>query len=99
MFTNVKTMRRRFKERVLDAVRGIPKGQVLSYKQVAERAGSPLAYRAVGNIMNKNQDPKVPCHRVIKSSGEAGGYNGGTERKIRLLKNEGITIQENLEGG
>ena len=89
----------RFKEKVLEVVRRIPKGSVMSYKEVAVEAGGPRAYRAVGNIMNKNRNPKVPCHRVIKSSGEAGGYNGGTERKIRLLKNEGITIQENLEGG
>lgn len=81
-----------FKDRVLDVVARIPKGRVLSYKQVAERAGSPRAYRAVGNIMNKNRNPKVPCHRVIKSSGEAGGYNGGTQKKIRLLKNEGLNI-------
>ena len=78
-------MKRGFKDRVLRAVRRIPKGQVLSYKQVAELAGSPRAYRAVGNIMNKNRDPKVPCHRVIRSDGRAGGYNGGTQRKIRLL--------------
>lgn len=81
-------MRLRFKDRVLRVVERIPKGRVLSYKQVAEFAGSPRAYRAVGNIMNKNRNPKVPCHRVIKSSGEAGGYNGGTEKKIRLLKKE-----------
>ena len=82
----------RFKEKVLEVVRRIPKGSVVSYKEVAVAAGSPRAYRAGGNIMNKNRDPKVPCHRVIKSSGEAGGYNGGTERKIMLLKNEGINI-------
>lgn len=85
-------MKTHFKDRVLAVVKKIPKGQVLSYKRVAALSGSPRAYRAVGNIMNKNRDPKVPCHRVIKSSGEAGGYNGGTQRKIRLLKNEGITI-------
>ena len=85
-------MRRKFKDRVLNVVARIPKGRVLSYKQVAELAGSPRAYRAVGNIMNKNRDPKVPCHRVIKSSGEAGGYNSGTEKKIRLLRKEGVKI-------
>jgi O-6-methylguanine DNA methyltransferase len=84
----------RFKEKVLKVVRRIPKGNIMSYKEVAVAVGSPRAYRAVGNIMNKNRDPKVPCHRVIKSSGEAGGYNGGTQMKIKLLKNEGLDITE-----
>ncbi len=54
-------------------VKKIPKGRVLTYKEVAKLAGSPLAYRAVGNILNKNYDPNIPCHRVIKSSGALGG--------------------------
>ena len=67
----------------------IPKGQTLSYKQVAERAGSPRAYRAVGNIMNKNRNSRVPCHRVIKSDGTIGGYAHGVESKKIILKKEG----------
>lgn len=51
-------------------VRKIPEGKVLTYKQVAEKAGSPLAFRAVGNILNKNYNKDIPCHRVIKSNGE-----------------------------
>lgn len=78
-----------FKERALKVVAKIPKGQVLTYKEVAKRAGNPRAYRAVGNIMNKNYDPKVPCHRVIRSDGQAGGYRTGTRRKIRRLEEEG----------
>ncbi|MBU2265542.1 MAG: MGMT family protein, partial [Candidatus Omnitrophica bacterium] len=42
--------------------RKIPKGKILTYKKAAELAGSPWAYRAVGNILNKNKDPKIPCH-------------------------------------
>ncbi len=68
---------------------GIPKGRTLSYSEVARRAGSPRACRAVGNIMNRNYDPKVPCHRVIKSDGTPGGYRGGTKEKIAKLKKEG----------
>ena len=78
-----------FKEKVLRVVAEIPRGKTLSYKEVARRVGNPRAARAVGNIMNKNYDPKVPCHRVIRSDGEAGGYRGGTKKKIALLKKEG----------
>ncbi|OGY56313.1 MAG: 6-O-methylguanine DNA methyltransferase [Candidatus Colwellbacteria bacterium RBG_13_48_8] len=78
-----------FKKKVLKVVAGIPKGRTLSYAEVARRAGSPRACRAVGNIMNGNHDPKVPCHRVIKSDGTPGGYRGGTKKKIALLQKEG----------
>jgi len=78
-----------FRDRVLKVVASIPKGKTLSYKQVAQLAGSPRAYRAVGNIMNKNDNPNVPCHRVIKSDGTVGGYAHGTNRKKEILKKEG----------
>ena len=78
-----------FAEKVREVVKKIPKGKVLSYKQVAERAGKPLAARVVGNIMSKNQDPKVPCHRVIRSDGKLGGYNGLAGKKRELLRAEG----------
>lgn len=77
-----------FKNNVLRTVAKIPKGKTISYKQVAELAGSPKAYRAVGNILNKNYDPKIPCHRVIKSDGSPGGYNKGSKNKIKLLNDE-----------
>ncbi len=88
---NVKFMKiKTFTEKVLDVVRKIPKGSVLTYKQVAERAGSPGASRAVGSIMKSNYLLDVPCHRVIKSDGSVGEYNrGGTKAKIALLKKEG----------
>jgi O-6-methylguanine DNA methyltransferase len=78
-----------FKERVLNIVRKIPKGGVLSYKQVAMAAGASLAARAVGNIMKANNDDNVPCHRVIRSDGRAGGYNGRAGDKITILRREG----------
>ncbi|GBE16256.1 bifunctional transcriptional activator/DNA repair enzyme Ada [bacterium BMS3Abin15] len=77
-----------FKNKVFKIVASIPKGKTLSYKEVAIKAGKSKAYRAVGNILNKNCDPKIPCHRVIKSDEQAGGYNRGTNKKIKLLKNE-----------
>jgi O-6-methylguanine DNA methyltransferase len=77
-----------FTQKVLQIVKKIPKGQTLSYKQVAAQAGNPKAYRAVGNILNKNYDPQIPCHRVIRSNGQLGGYNRGQELKKGLLIKE-----------
>lgn len=82
-----------FKKKVLKVVRKIPKGKVLSYKEVAKLAGSPRAWRAVGNILNKNRDARIPCHRVIRSDGTVGGFNRGMKNKISLLKTEGIVIR------
>ena len=77
-----------FTQKVLQIVKNIPRGQTLSYKQVAVLAGRPKAYRAVGNILNKNFDPQIPCHRVIRSDGQLGGYNRGPELKQNLLAKE-----------
>lgn len=82
-----------FQDKVYQVVRKIPKGKVMTYKEVAEKTGSPRAWRAVGNILNKNRNPKVPCHRVIKSSGQIGGYGKGTNKKASLLKKEGVVIR------
>ena len=83
-----------FKNKVLAVVGSIPKGKTMTYQEVAQKAGNPGAFRAVGTIMQKNCDPKVPCHRVIKSSGELGNYNnGGTERKREILISEGAIEQ------
>ena len=78
-----------FAAKVYEVVRRIPAGQVLTYKQVAILAGSPNAYRAVGNILNKNHNPQIPCHRVIRSDGKTGGYNGLVGQKAKILKKEG----------
>ena len=79
----------KFKQKVLNVIKKIKRGKFLTYKQVAKLAGSPRAYRAVGNILNKNRNPKIPCHRVIRSDGKTGGYNRGIKKKIALLKREG----------
>lgn len=81
-----------FKEKVFEVAGKIPKGEVLTYKEVARLAGGPKAFRAVGNILNKNKNPFVPCHRVVRSNGKVGGYNKGTKKKIALLRSEGIII-------
>lgn len=85
-----------FKEKVLEVVSKIPKGSVLSYKEVARRAGRPKAARAVGNIMKQNRNPKAPCHRVIHSDGRIGGFNRGREFKAALLKKEGVKLNYKL---
>lgn len=78
-----------FKEKVLKVVRNIPSGETMTYGEVAEAAGRPGAARAVGNIMSRNYNPGVPCHRVILSDGRLGGYNrGGSLAKKKLLENE-----------
>ena len=78
----------RFSEKVFDIVRRIPRGRTLTYKEVASRVGKPRAYRAVGNILNKNYDPAIPCHRVIRSDGTIGGYNRGLAAKRCKLDEE-----------
>ncbi len=80
---------RTFSDRVYAVVQKIPKGKTLTYKQVAEKAGSRHAYRAVGTILSKNWDPKVPCHRVIRADGKMGGYNRGVANKLARLHREG----------
>ena len=73
-----------FQDQVYAVVKKIPRGKVLTYKEVARRVGRPKAYRAVGNILNGNRDPKVPCHRVIRSDGKIGGYRDGSGEILRL---------------
>jgi O-6-methylguanine DNA methyltransferase len=77
-----------FTQRILAVVSKIPRGKVLTYKEVARRAGAPRASRAVGNILSKNYDQKIPCHRVVRSDGELGGYNRGVKLKREILKRE-----------
>ena len=81
-----------FKEKVFKIVKKIPRGEVVSYKEVTRRAGRPRAWRAVGNILSKNKNPEVPCHRVIRSDGRIGGYSRGVKKKKALLKEDGYFI-------
>ncbi|MEM3031066.1 MAG: MGMT family protein [Candidatus Micrarchaeia archaeon] len=70
----------------------IPKGKTASYAEIAKRVGRPKAARAVGNALAKNPFPLlIPCHRVIRSDGSAGGYSrkGGSAKKKKLLEREG----------
>ena len=82
-----------FQNKVYEVVRKIPRGKVLTYKMVAKKTDYPKAWRAVGSILNKNKNPKIPCHRVIRSDRRVGGYNRGIDRKMSLLKKEGMVIK------
>ena len=77
-------------ERCYEILVKVPKGKVTTYGEIA-RALKSKAYRAVGNAMNKNPyAPKVPCHRVVNSNGEIGGFAHGTKKKIEMLRKEEI---------
>lgn len=81
-----------FKEKVLKVVSQIPRGRFLTYKKVASLAGNKKAVRAVGQILAKNKNQEIPCHRVIKNNGEVGGYLGKESlswKKAGLLLKEG----------
>ena len=79
-----------FADRVRGVVAKIPRGQTMTYGEVAARAGHPGAARAVGTIMSQNRDSRIPCHRVIRADGKIGDYNrGGVVVKLRLLRREG----------
>lgn len=81
-----------FKAKVLAIVKAIPKGETLTYGEVAKRAGNPKAARAVGALMKQNKDKRIPCHRVVASQG-IGGYNGLQGRSKRsILEKEGVLV-------
>lgn len=83
-------------EKVYAVVSQIPKGKVLTYKKVAEKAGIKNP-RVVGFALNKNKNPNiVPCHRVVGITGKLTGYAfGGVKRKKEILQKEGIRFLAN----
>ena len=85
-----------FQKMVWSEITKIPKGKTITYKELAIKIGKPKAYRAVANACAKNPLLEIiPCHRVIRGDGKMGGYNGkkGVKRKKRLLKSEGVKLQ------
>lgn len=84
-----------FCSKVIQVVKAIPKGQTLSYQEVAERAGNKKASRAVAMILSKNTNTSIPCHRVIRSDGSLGGYNGLLGKTKRdLLESENAELKK-----
>ena len=80
-----------FQRRIWQTIASIPRGEVLSYAEVAIHAGFPNAFRAVGSACGANPIALVvPCHRVVASGGKLGGYGGGLEMKVWLLRHEGF---------
>lgn len=78
-----------FQQKVWNELRRIPVGQTVSYKELAENINNPSACRAVARANGANQlSILVPCHRVINSNGELGGYGGGIARKEWLINHE-----------
>ncbi|OGK17093.1 hypothetical protein A2774_01930 [Candidatus Roizmanbacteria bacterium RIFCSPHIGHO2_01_FULL_39_12c] len=89
-------MKKRFKEKVYEICRNIPKGKVVTYGQLAKLAGKQKAARAVGAYMRMNPDaPATPCHRVVASNGSLTGYSGpgGLAAKRKTLLEEGVSFK------
>lgn len=79
-----------FQQRVWQALRQIPPGSTASYAEIANRIGNPKSVRAVARACATNPAAMViPCHRVVRSNGDLGGYRWGIERKRELLRREG----------
>ncbi len=79
-----------FQRRVWQELQRIPRGQAISYKELAHRVGNPKASRAVGQANGRNPIPLIiPCHRVIAADGSLGGFSSGLDRKRWLLRHEG----------
>ncbi len=86
------------REKILSIIRKIPKGKVTSYKEIAKKL--KLHPRMVARVLALNPHPiKIPCHRVVHADGRIGGYKLGRERKIELLKKEGIKISKGKISG
>ncbi|HIH32017.1 TPA: MGMT family protein [Candidatus Woesearchaeota archaeon] len=84
-----------FSEKVYAICSKIPKGKVMTYGQIAKILKS--SPRAVGQALKHNPyAPKIPCHRVIKSDGTLGGFNGKMHsmKKIKLLRSEGVEVED-----
>ncbi|MBI4167571.1 MAG: MGMT family protein [Candidatus Aenigmarchaeota archaeon] len=78
--------------KVIELLKRIPKGKVTTYKELAKVAKTHP--RAVGTIMHSNEFPaKYPCYKVVMSDGRIGGYNGRIDKKIKLLKKDGIIVK------
>jgi methylated-DNA-[protein]-cysteine S-methyltransferase len=87
--------RRGFRGEVLDALESVAFGEVISYGELAHRAGRPRAARAVGSAMSTNPIPiLVPCHRVVRAGVTVGSYGAGVAAKRWLLDLEGVRLTD-----
>ena len=75
----------------------IPSGKVSTYGDIARALGHPKAPRVIARIIANNPNPiSIPCHRVVKSNGEIGGFAYGEQRKREILEKEGIKFQNRI---
>ncbi|MBC7081477.1 MAG: endonuclease V [Thermoplasmatales archaeon] len=81
-------------KKTYEIVKQIPRGKVSTYGKVAIALGDIIACRAVGKMLNENPYKNVPCYRVIQSDGSIGGYAHGIEKKIEMLRRDGIEIKD-----
>ena len=84
-----------FQRAVWKEIDKIPYGKIVTYGEIARNIGRPKAARAVANACGANPNPiTTPCHRVICSNGDIGGYSGvgGIKKKIELLRKEGVDL-------
>lgn len=80
------------KEKIYELIRQIPKGKVVTYKQIAEKVGEK-SYRSVAKVIAANTDiPNTPCHRVVGSNGHLTGYRLGLNAKREVLAAEGVSV-------
>jgi O-6-methylguanine DNA methyltransferase len=81
-----------FTRRIYQRLRQVPRGQLITYRRLAELAGFPQASRAVGQCMRRNLTPVlIPCHRVIRSDGNLGGFSPAGYMKD---SGEGLRLKE-----
>ena len=89
-----------FQKKCWEALRRIPYGATCSYRDLAQAVGSPRGFRAVGQANHNNPVAiVVPCHRVVGADGSLTGYGGGMENKEKLLRLEGVDLQQTLGFG
>ena len=83
-------------EKIYKKLLTVPHGKITTYKELSKSVGLENGQRLVGQIMKKNPFPVIiPCHRVIKSNGDIGGYLFGIDIKKNMLRKEGICITKN----
>jgi methylated-DNA-[protein]-cysteine S-methyltransferase len=87
-----------FTGKVLKRVARIPYGRTMSYGEIARAVGNPKGARAVGGAVGRNPIPVIiPCHRVLAGDNRLGGFSGGLDKKIFLLKLENVDFNRNIK--
>jgi len=83
-------------ERILAAIRAVPRGQVAGYGHIAQRAGLPGRARMVARVLSENGDPKLPWHRILRSDGRIAFPEGskGYREQSQRLRAEGVVVEK-----